>query len=242
MCNAYNHPIDCRCGWGGPGHLGGGGIGKGPVNKPYSSLLIAPTARSYVNPHAKCPVCGAEVFFYASENGGRVFFDELGPPWPKHPCTDKMNTYLRAKVEWFPSNREPAPEKSYAWQRLGWTPFVVSQVVTLPPDFRNCQLTGTYKDEQLVLYVKHRGLSPKAPYLLREVNGVLELSSFQKDIESAGSLTKIRKYCYKSVADLFKAEKPIRKKAIVRKTSANKLFENVRLFGKRKKNKRLARK
>lgn len=217
MCNAYNHPIECKCGWGGPGHLGSGGISKGAVSKPYSSLLIAPTARSYVNPHAKCPVCGAEVFFYASENGGRVFFDELGPPWPKHPCTDRIDTYLREKVEWFPSNREPLQAKTYAWQKSGWTPFVVSQVVSLPPSFRNCQLTGTYKDQQLNLYVKHRGLSAKAPYLLREINGVLEISSYQKDIESADCLTKIRKNCYKSVAELVKAESMSLKKTARKK-------------------------
>lgn len=41
-----------------------------------------------VTPNANCPVCGAEVFFYRNEHGSRVFFDELGPPWPKHPCTD----------------------------------------------------------------------------------------------------------------------------------------------------------
>jgi hypothetical protein len=45
------------------------------------------TAR-YVDPNATCPVCGASVFFYQNEFGSRVFFDELGPPWPKHPCTD----------------------------------------------------------------------------------------------------------------------------------------------------------
>jgi hypothetical protein len=45
------------------------------------------TAR-YVNPNANCPVCGAPVFFYQNEVGSRAYFDELGPPWPKHPCTD----------------------------------------------------------------------------------------------------------------------------------------------------------
>jgi hypothetical protein len=45
------------------------------------------TAR-FVNPNADCPVCGQPVFYYQNENGSRVFFDELGPPWPKHPCTD----------------------------------------------------------------------------------------------------------------------------------------------------------
>jgi hypothetical protein len=33
-------------------------------------------------------VCNAPVFFYANAAGSRVYFDDLGPPWPKHPCTD----------------------------------------------------------------------------------------------------------------------------------------------------------
>lgn len=43
---------------------------------------------SYAAPNAHCPVCGEPVFFYESPFGGRVFFDELGPPWLKHPCTE----------------------------------------------------------------------------------------------------------------------------------------------------------
>lgn len=43
---------------------------------------------AWVDPNAHCPVCGAEVFFYSNELGSRVYFDDLGPPWPKHPCTD----------------------------------------------------------------------------------------------------------------------------------------------------------
>ena len=52
-----------------------------------SCALSSATAR-YVKPNATCPVCGADVYFYQNEYGSRVFFDELGPPWPKHPCTD----------------------------------------------------------------------------------------------------------------------------------------------------------
>lgn len=43
---------------------------------------------TFVNPNAHCPVCGASVFYYQNQFGSRVYFDELGPPWPKHPCTD----------------------------------------------------------------------------------------------------------------------------------------------------------
>ena len=42
----------------------------------------------FVTPNARCPVCREPVFFYANRFGSRVFFDELGPAWTKHPCTD----------------------------------------------------------------------------------------------------------------------------------------------------------
>ncbi|MFD1211494.1 SRPBCC domain-containing protein [Arthrobacter sp. GCM10027362] len=42
--------------------------------------------------NARCPVCGQAVYFYANELGSKVYFDDLGPPWPKHPCTDVRNS------------------------------------------------------------------------------------------------------------------------------------------------------
>lgn len=51
----------------------------------------------FVNPNAKCPVCGEDVFFYQNEFGSRVYFDELGPPWPKHPCTDNQDFSISRK-------------------------------------------------------------------------------------------------------------------------------------------------
>ena len=68
--------------------------GTGTTDSLYYHALVrdARAGRSfsatYVNPNADCPVCGAPVFFYQNASGSRVFFDELGPPWPKHPCTD----------------------------------------------------------------------------------------------------------------------------------------------------------
>lgn len=46
-------------------------------------------AACFVQPNAHCPVCGARVYYYQNEYGSRVFFDDLGGDWPKHPCTDK---------------------------------------------------------------------------------------------------------------------------------------------------------
>lgn len=45
-------------------------------------------SRCFVDPNAVCPVCGQSVYFYSNNFGSRVFFDELGKPWTKHPCTD----------------------------------------------------------------------------------------------------------------------------------------------------------
>lgn len=59
-------------------------------------------AACLVVPNARCPVCGAKVYFYANEFGSRVFFDDLGPPWPKHPCTDRW---------WFGSRRALTAER-----------------------------------------------------------------------------------------------------------------------------------
>lgn len=74
-----------------PIHVDGGwcpGYKSAPAAPPqqFNSII------SYVNPNAECPVCHERVFFYQSPNGGRVFFDDLGWPWQKHPCTDKQKS------------------------------------------------------------------------------------------------------------------------------------------------------
>lgn len=108
-CNAWNHPDDCECGWG--GDTGGWGGGRSSSSNLVRRVLPADgriwaspggaSADSYVNPNAHCPVCGATVFFYQSPHGGRVFFDELGPPWPKHPCTDNSPAPRGGGEQWW---------------------------------------------------------------------------------------------------------------------------------------------
>lgn len=92
MCNAWNHPADCTCGWGGEGHLGRGGGGWGggggyvqPVTPPRVYRWEA-AEEGFTRP-TTCPRCGDSVFF-VRHNGGSVWFDDLGPPWPKHGCFD----------------------------------------------------------------------------------------------------------------------------------------------------------
>jgi hypothetical protein len=173
MCNAWNHPPDCNCGWGGDGHFGGySGYGGGSSGgSGYSSFRTTSegqifefpfiTYPSYVNPNARCPVCGASVYFYQSPYGGRVFFDELGPPWPKHPCTDNPVVQhhfssAESRARFFVGattqpceldseareQKEPvvvetlmtdtAPARLTAWVEAGWMPFVVTRIVPRP--------------------------------------------------------------------------------------------------------------
>lgn len=116
MCNAYNHPSDCDCGWGGVYHSNMSGYelwnpkahkGNFVGRKIKDFQFDKSNPRSYTIRNSYCPVCGEEVYFYRSENDGRVFFDELGPPWPKHPCTDSSRfineeeEFQLKQKEWF---------------------------------------------------------------------------------------------------------------------------------------------
>jgi hypothetical protein len=49
-------------------------------------------AACFVVPNAICRYCGASVFYYENEHGSKVFFDELGWPWPKHSCPGNPHT------------------------------------------------------------------------------------------------------------------------------------------------------
>ncbi len=94
--DGINHYANCGCGWcvnyGGRSRTNRAQLLENLRERDALHFLTASSARSisgcYVNPNAKCPVCGNAVYFYANEHGSRVFFDHLGPPWPKHGCTD----------------------------------------------------------------------------------------------------------------------------------------------------------
>jgi hypothetical protein len=115
MCNAKGHFDGCTCGFGGEGHLG---KRQKTIAAIYTEFIIDSNFyKSYTNPNAKCPVCGAPVFFYQSEEGGRVYFDELGPPWPKHPCIDETSYPLAFHLGEFPNPP--------GWHKHNWKPFKI---------------------------------------------------------------------------------------------------------------------
>ena len=82
-----------------------------------------PTCLALVRePKRPCPECRKLVFYYQSVHGGRVFFDQLGPPWPKHSCTDRrtwnwgVGTGFELKEGVTDLNSSPD------WQHDGWAP------------------------------------------------------------------------------------------------------------------------
>lgn len=81
-CNAHNHPPGCDCGFG--GDTGGGFFssnfwGSGDVPMPQNVVR-------QVTFNTTCPLCGEPCYYYENEFGSKVWFDELGVPWTKHPC------------------------------------------------------------------------------------------------------------------------------------------------------------
>ncbi len=125
MCNAYNHPPWCMCGWGGEGH-------SRTVSNIWTWHASTRTEYpSYVNPNATCPVCHEAVYYYQSPDGGRVFFDDLGPPWPKHPCTDSSSISRHERVTI--SETVILDNQLLAIGRVqGWRPFVSAYIKELP--------------------------------------------------------------------------------------------------------------
>lgn len=150
MCNAWNHSENCTCGWGGQG-FSNSNNGSGSVSMDHFFWVpkITHSYQSYINPNAFCPVCSQSVFFYQSSNGGRVFFDELGPPWPKHPCTNK-----RSEPKNIASAKPRREIEKYKWELEGWSPYFVTSVSRFDKD--RLKVEGTFAGLELVLYLDHK--------------------------------------------------------------------------------------
>ena len=167
MCNAWNHSLSCTCGWGGEGARGGGG-GSGFSDESgltrFSDLIRTRyklEARAYVNPNAKCPVCSVPVYFYQAPEGGRVFFDQLGKPWPKHPCMANVSS-KDVKVDFLSLGRIEIKSSD-------WLPFICNSIHPAPLMGDGVYvLEGLYDHSAIKLFCKVSGLHVRAPYLLRK--------------------------------------------------------------------------
>ncbi|MGP5194828.1 SRPBCC domain-containing protein [Arthrobacter rhombi] len=79
--------------------------------------------------NARCPVCGADVYFYANEYGSRVYFDELQPPWPKHPCTDRRLMTRRGIAYSSPGASPPIPGSTPSFDQSKSRSFTLTTTV-----------------------------------------------------------------------------------------------------------------
>lgn len=105
MCNAWNHHPSCTCGWGGEGHLGQTNWRNVEPASSIPTNALWSYEYSCCNP-SLCPVCGDDVFFIR-HNGGCVWVDELGWPWPKHPCMSEEKSppwyeYFQENIPLYP--------------------------------------------------------------------------------------------------------------------------------------------
>ncbi len=98
---------------------------------------------SFINPNTTCPVCGEQVFYYENSYGGRVYFDSLGPPWPKHPCIDYVTT-----------GTKPQKVKFSDWVNDLWQPFQIEKIENF--DNIHFEVTGTLLKElkELTIYIE----------------------------------------------------------------------------------------
>lgn len=112
MCNAWNHDVGCRCGWGGDGYSGSppGGWqyspGRGRPSRLPAIFFVAESYRAdgavlvdvqeegFGRP-SRCPSCGRDAYFIR-HNGGAAWFDTLAWPWPIHQCP------VRDTSKWVP--------------------------------------------------------------------------------------------------------------------------------------------
>jgi hypothetical protein len=107
MCNAFGHLSSCRCGWGHPDEISYTNAyppQQESILRNFATSLYAGT-RSITRPNYQCKWCGEKVFYFQSNNGGKVLFDSLGKPWPIHDCLgikyERKKSQLKiSSIEW----------------------------------------------------------------------------------------------------------------------------------------------
>ena len=107
MCNAYNHPPGCTCGWGGEGHQGRSPGGWRKIGRSYVRNNNANPSIIRINDYIyefnikgedwlqaiKCDNCKAEIF-QAHYNNGIALFDSTEYPWTSHECEKRWPYYF----------------------------------------------------------------------------------------------------------------------------------------------------
>lgn len=194
-CHSCGEEIEIRY-YGGkliPFHVSGsfcsgssGGKSSAPTAKPFQKV------GSYINPNARCLVCGDQVFYYQSPYGGRVFFNDVGWPWDKHPCTDDPNSQ-NVQVKRIYSSRSSNTEfKSRDGERLD-----LYEIASLKEDETNIVLRfgriGDYRSFQVMTTISELAKTwditmqdlRRAPSFAVRIQGDYRIISFISDRKKA---------------------------------------------------------
>lgn len=187
-CNAWNHAADCDCGWGGQFYASRGRVKRPSVDSPTYWLW----ADSYTIPNAHCPHCKASVYFYQSPLGGRVYFDELGPPWPKHPCTDHSAATGSGRVA-VPRARSDRYARAPSQQKPQWRPLFCCEVRKHPefPEIVILSTVGPAGTSDLYAKTSRLDLHRSTPFYVRPCearDGVFQVSTLSHTSDSLDDL------------------------------------------------------
>jgi hypothetical protein len=187
---------------------GGGAVASAIANLRAPPINHWRQAESFTIPNARCPVCFASVFFYRSPEGGRVFFDELGPPWPKHPCTDQSS------LSFLSGGKGPRSPKVKA--EPGWTPLYWASVKphTAPGLIKIVFSNGPWADVECLALARFDWIDLQTPCLGRLLpDGHLEISTLRKGSHGEQELrfkaTKFREFVFQPTSDLVRASTEI---------------------------------
>jgi hypothetical protein len=109
-----------------------------------------------------------QVYYYESPYGGRVFFDSLGPPWPKHPCTS--GTVPRAA------------SSTGAWHTQAWSAVTSVTIEAAGTDAAVYRLAGRHSGREFSAYFRAHEIVMAEIVRVRKTGvGVFEVSILDYD-------------------------------------------------------------
>ena len=118
-CNGFNHAKDCQCNF-----RGGHPRSRPPVWRGWKRRAVK---RYLSGPNAACPECHAPVYYIPGPKGGGAYYNQLGPPWPKHACTNNPSPYSPYGRTGKPKLRNRRSE----FERDAWLPFLIRHIECL---------------------------------------------------------------------------------------------------------------
>jgi hypothetical protein len=194
-CNAWNHPPNCNCGWGGVFH--GLGITSG---RHYWQK-----SESYTNPNANCPRCRAKVFYYESPYGGKVYFDQMGPPWPKHPCMDShgygaSHTKVTGRKVGVSFISQPQTQPINIEE--GWIPVYCFEIQASDrlPDYLDFSLFDMENRKHLYAKYSRQLVDSRSPILIRRIKDQLNYEISTLNVREAKP-TEIRLFAFTTIEE-----------------------------------------